>query len=140
MFKAERHLLTTLLGLAQERLIKMERFGSVYADEVIIGHSNEGDFETFAKEEHSEALRDRIIAFLIPYNLKVREEVKIYDKMMTASRLEGVHIAPLTLPSASVFAVLSRLESPSKQGMTLTQKMRLYDGHMVGSYSLQDIA
>ena len=36
MFKADWHLLTTLLGLAQEQLIKMEKFGSIYADEAII--------------------------------------------------------------------------------------------------------
>ena len=45
MFKADRHLLTTLLGLAQEQVIKMEKFGAIYADEVIIGHSNEGDLQ-----------------------------------------------------------------------------------------------
>ena len=123
MFKADRHLLTTLLSLAQEQLIKMERFGSVYADEVIVGHSNEGDFDTFAREEHSEALRDRIIAIQVPYNLKVTEEVKIYGKMLQGSKLRGVHIAPLTLRVSSVFTVLSRLELPERQGMTLLQKM-----------------
>ena len=48
MFKADKHLLTALLGLAQEQVIKMEKFGSIYAEEVIIGHSNEGDFNSFA--------------------------------------------------------------------------------------------
>ena len=139
MFKADRHLLTTLLGLTQEQVIKMEKFGSVYADEMIIGHSNEGDFETFASEETSEALRDRIIAFQIPYNLKVREEVKIYEKMMRTSKLHNVHVAPLTLPVASVFAVLSRLEPPSRQGMGLMDKLHLYDGSMVAGYTKQDL-
>ena len=80
MFKADWHLLTTLLGLAQEQLIKMEKFGSIYANEAIIGHSNEGDFNVFAEDEHSEALRDRIIAVQVPYNLRVGEEIKIYQK------------------------------------------------------------
>jgi serine protein kinase len=139
MFKADRHLLTTLLSLAQEQLIKMERFGSVYADEVIIGHSNEGDFDSFAREEHSEALRDRIIAIQVPYNLKVTEEVKIYGKMLQGSKLRGVHIAPLTLRVSSVFTVLSRLEVPERQGMTLLQKLHLYDGQMVPGYNAQDL-
>lgn len=138
MFKADRHQLTSLLGLAQEQVIKMEKFGSVYADEVILGHSNEGDFETFAGEATSEALRDRIIAFQIPYNLKVREEVKIYQKMMQTSTLQDVHIAPLTLDVASIFAVLSRLEAPSRQGMGLMEKLHLYDGEMVPGYTVQD--
>ena len=97
MFKADGHLLTTLLSLAQEQIIKMEKFGSVYADEVIVGHSNQGDFAEFSKERSSEALKDRIIAVQIPYNLKVTEEVKIYQKMRKASRTDAVHVAPLTL-------------------------------------------
>jgi serine protein kinase len=139
MFKADRHLLTTLLGLAQEQLIKMERFGSVYADEAIIGHSNEGDFKTFAADEQSEALRDRIIAVQVPYNLRVSEEVKIYGKMLETSDVQDVHVAPLTLLSASTLAVLTRLDPPMRQGMSLIQKLRLYDGQMVSSYGRQDL-
>ena len=140
MFKADKHLLTTLLGLAQEQVIKMEKFGSIYAEEVIIGHSNEGDFNTFALDEHSEALKDRIIAIQVPYNLRVREEVKIYGKVMTRGEEAGVCIAPLSLQVASTFAVLSRLDQPNRQGMTLLDKMRLYDGRRVGSYTRQEVA
>ena len=140
MFKADRRLLTALLGLAQEQVIKNQRFGSVYADEAIVGHSNEGDFDTFVSEVTSEALRDRMIALQIPYNLKVTEEVGIYQKLMKASRLQQeVHIAPLTLRVASVFSVLSRLEPSSRQGMSLMDKLHLYDGETVGSYTKQDV-
>ena len=140
MFKADKHLLTALLGLAQEQVIKMEKFGSIYAEEVIIGHSNEGDFNTFATDEHSEALKDRIIAIQVPYNLRVREEVKIYDKVVARGEETGVCIAPLSLQVASTFAVLSRLDQPNRQGMTILDKMRLYDGRRVGAYTRQDLA
>ena len=139
MFKADRHLLTTLLGLAQEQVIKMEKFGAIYADEVIIGHSNEGDFNTFALDEHSEALKDRITAIHVPYNLRVSEDVKIYEKVMAGRQERGVTIAPLSLRIAATYAVLSRLQPPSRQGMTLLDKMRLYDGRMVGAYTRQDV-
>jgi len=139
MFKADRHLLTTLLGLAQEQLIKMERFGSIYADEAIIGHSNEGDFANFASDERSEALKDRIIAVQIPYNLRVNEEVKIYQKMLRGSSIQDIHVPPLTLHTISIFAVLSRLEPPTRQGMSLTEKMRLYDGQRVPGYTHHDL-
>ena len=139
MFKADRHLLTTLLSLAQEQIIKMEKFGSVYADEVIIGHSNEGDFNEFAKEEQSEALRDRIISIQIPYNLKVAEEVKIYEKMLRNSSMGNVHIAPLTTQVASAFAVLSRLDPPDRQGVGLLDKLRLYDGRAVEHFTRQQV-
>ena len=139
IFKADRHLLTTLLGLAQEQLIKMERFGSIYADEVVVAHSNEGDFSAFASDEHSEALRDRLIAVQIPYNLRVRDEVKIYEKMLATSGREEVHMPPLTLQTMSVFAVFSRLEPPDRQGMSMVDKLRLYDGQMVQHYSADDL-
>ena len=139
MFKADSHLLTTLLSLAQEQIIKMEKFGSVYADEVIVGHSNQGDFDEFAKDKSSEALKDRIIAVQIPYNLKVTEEVEIYRKMMKASRMGDVHIAPLTLHAASAFSVLARLEPPDRQGLSLLDKLRLYDGQTVPHFTRQDV-
>ena len=139
IFKADKHLLTTLLGLAQEQVIKMEKFGSIYAEEVIIGHSNEGDFNTFCEDEHSEALKDRIIAIQVPYNLRVSEEVKIYDKVNMMGEEAGICIAPLSLQVASTFAVLSRLDQPVRQGMTLLDKMRLYDRRMVGAYTRQDV-
>ena len=139
MFKADSHLLTTLLSLAQEQIIKMEKFGSVYADEVIVGHSNQGDFDEFSRDKSSEALKDRIIAVQIPYNLKVTEEVKIYRKMMKTSRMGDVHIAPLTLQAASAFSILARLDPPDRQGMSLLDKLRLYDGHTVPHFSRQDV-
>ena len=139
MFKGDKHLLTTLLGLAQEQVIKMDKFGSVYTDEVIIGHSNEGDFNAFALDEHSEALKDRIIAVQVPYNLQVSEEVKIYKKLITRGKEADVRMAPLSLQVAGIFAVLSRLAQPTHQSMTLLDKMRLYDGRIVGAYTPQDV-
>lgn len=139
IFKADTHLLTALLGLSQEQLIKMERFGSVYADEIIIAHSNESDFQTFMADPHSEALRDRIISIQIPYNMRVTDEVKIYNAMLERSGLENVHLPPQALPIMSIFAVLSRLNQPTKQGVTLVDKMRAYDGLLVRSFSTDEV-
>ena len=127
MFKADKHLLTTLLGLAQEQVVKMEKFGAVYADEVIIGHTNEGDFAKFVEDDESEALRDRIIALQVPYNLRVSEENKIYYKMLEGSSLQHVHLPPLTINSVSVFAVLSRLAPPSNIGVSPLDKLHAYN-------------
>ena len=139
MFKADSHLLTTLLGLAQEQLIKMDRFGSVYADEVLIAHSNEGDFKAFMGDESTEALRDRIVRIYVPYNLRVSEEVKIYQNMLTSGGMETIQIPPLTLPAISTFAVLSRMEPPSKQGVSLIDKLRAYDGLKVDNFSHAEV-
>ena len=138
MFKADKHLLTTLLGLAQEQVIKIEKFGSVYADEVIIGHTNEGDFAKFSDDEQSEALRDRIIALQIPYNLRISEENKIYNKMLEGSSLQHVHLSPLTINSVSIFAVLSRLVQPSVIGASPLDKLHAYnDGLQRGSFNTE---
>jgi len=139
IFKADRTLLTTLLSLAQEQLIKMEKFGSVYADEVVVAHSNEGDFKTFTNDPSSEALKDRIIAIKVPYNLRVTEEVKILRKMIGQSTVHNVHIAPLTLSVVSIFAILSRLEAPTAQGMSLLDKVKLYDGGQVSNFTYKDV-
>ena len=139
IFKADQHLLATLLGLAQEQLIKMERFGSVYVDEVVVGHSNLGDLENFMNDERSEALKDRLIAIHIPYNVQVADEVKIYRKMLYESMSLTTHVAPLTLATASTLAVLSRLEPPDRKGLTLLDKLRLYDGHILPNVSAEDV-
>lgn len=139
MFKADKHLINSLLSLAQEQYIKMEKFGSVYADEVIIGHSNQGDFDEFSTDKGSEALRDRIIAVQIPYNLRVTEEVKIYQKMLEMSQMEAVHLAPLTLRVASAFSVLSRMAPSDRPGISMLDKMNLYDGQAKSNFSRQDV-
>ena len=140
IFKADPHLLTTLLGLAQEQLIKMDRFGSVYADEVIVGHSNEGDFRAFMEDPTSEALRDRIMRIYVPYNLRVSDEIRIYNKLLASSGLDSIHIAPLTLPAVSAFAVLSRLDPPGKQAVSMLEKLHAYDGQEVTGFSREAVA
>ena len=140
-FKIEEALLRVLLGLAQEQVIKMGRFGSVYADEAIISHSNEGDYTTFIASPRAEALLDRIITVKVPYNLWVSEEQWIYHKMLKESgfRSNGVHLSPIALPLMATFAVLSRLDPPDRQGMSLTDKARLYDEQHVPPYSHDDV-
>ena len=138
IFKCEPELLVLLLGLAQEQVIKMGRFGSVYADEAIIAHSNQADFEAFAADPRTEALRDRIITIKIPYNLRVSDELRIYRKLLPGTGPAEPHMAPLMLAAAATYAVLSRLDPPSKAGMSLPDKLRLYDGWFVPPYTPQD--
>jgi serine protein kinase len=141
-FKTDEPLLRVLLGLAQEQEIKMGRFGSVYADESIIAHSNEGDFKEFVTNPKTEALLDRIITVKVPYNLRISEEKLIYGKMLQdiSEQSSDTHLSPLAIPLMATFAVLSRLDPPEKQGMSLTEKLRLYDGQHVVSHSLEDVA
>ena len=139
IFKTDERLLTVLLGLAQEQVIKMGKFGSVYADEAILAHTNEGDYRAFVADKTTEALQDRIITVRIPYNLRLSEEVRIYHKILREAGFQGVHMAPLTIPIIAIFAVLSRVEPPDKSGMSLLDKLRLYDGQFVDPYTDADL-
>jgi len=69
-----------------------------------------------------------IILVKVPYNLRVDDEVRIYQKLIADSGLKGVHIAPHTLRVASLFAILTRLEPSKKAGLSLLKKLKLYNG------------
>ncbi len=131
--------LYVLLTLSQEQNIKTGRFSMIYADEVVISHTNEHEYQAFVGNKKSEALQDRIILVKVPYNLRVSDEVKIYEKLLKQSALQNVHIAPYTLRIASIFAILTRLEQSKKAGMSLLKKMRLYDGEDIEDFKQKDI-
>jgi serine protein kinase len=139
MLKSDEKFLYGLLTLSQEQSIKTGRFSMIYADEVIVSHTNEHEYTAFVGNKKSEALQDRIIVVKVPYNLKVSQEVKIYEKLLAESALKGVHIAPYTLDIASTFAILSRLEPSKKAGMSLLKKMRLYNGDEVEGFTQEDV-
>lgn len=139
MLKSDERFLYTLLTLSQEQNIKTGRFAMIYADEVIMSHTNENEYNAFVGNKRSEALHDRIIVIKVPYNLRVSEETRIYDKLIKQSGLRNVHIAPHTLEVASTFAILSRLEESKKAGMSLMKKLKLYDGQEVDGYTAKDV-
>lgn len=139
MLKCDEKFLYGLLTLSQEQSIKTGRFSMIYADEVILSHTNEAEYTAFIANKRSEALQDRIILIRVPYNLRVSDEVKIYKKLIQQSGLSDVHIAPHTLEVASIFAVISRLEEPQKAGMSLLKKLKLYDGEDVEGFTPKDV-
>ena len=139
MLKADERFLYVLLTLSQEQNIKTGRFSMIYADEVVISHTNESEYNAFAANKKSEALQDRVILVRVPYNLRVSDEVRIYEKLLRQSALQRIHIAPHTLRVASVFAVLSRLEPSKKAGMSLMKKLKLYDGEDVEDFKIKDV-
>lgn len=140
MLKVDQKFLHILLTLAQEKRIKVERFPLIYADLVTIAHSNEVEFNKFVGNKSQEALHDRLWVIKFPYNLKLNEEVKIYEKLICqVPGFKDVHIAPYTLFISAMFAVLSRLEEPKDKSITLLQKMRLYNDEHVDGLHHEDI-
>jgi serine protein kinase len=140
MLKCDEKFLYVLLTLSQEQNIKTGRFSMIYADEVVVSHTNENEYVSFVGNKKSEALQDRIILVKVPYNLRVSEEIRIYEKLLKQSAMqERVHIAPNTLKVSSIFAVLSRLEMPKKAGMSLMKKLKLYDGQDIEGFNTKDV-
>jgi serine protein kinase len=140
MLKVDEKFLYSLLTLSQEQSIKTGRFAMIYADEVILSHTNENEYIAFAGNRKSEALQDRIILVKVPYNLRVSQEERIYDKLLHQSEaLRNVHLAPHTLKVAAMFAVMTRLEEPKRQNVDVVKKMKLYDGEDVEGYKSKDV-
>ncbi|MDJ0762185.1 MAG: serine protein kinase [Myxococcota bacterium] len=128
-----------LLGASQEHMIKPKKFAQTDIDEVIVGHTNEAEYNKLLANEYMEALRDRTIKIDIPYITKLSEEMKIYSKDFGQEKVPAVHIAPHTLEVAAMWAVMTRLEDPKKAGLTLLQKMKLYDGKMLPGFTQDNV-
>jgi serine protein kinase len=128
-----------LLGASQEHLIKPKKFAQTYIDEVILGHTNEPEYKKLQGNEMMEAFRDRTIKIDVPYNIRLSDEIKIYNKDFGPERVKGIHIAPHTIEVAAMWAVLTRLAEPKKAGITKMQKMRLYDGKSVEGFTEDSI-
>src|ERR1022692_4403339 len=129
VFKNETEYLHAMITATQEKVIPAPgRHGMVYVDTCIVAHSNEAEWQKCKADHTNEAILDRIVVVKVPYNLRLSEEVKIYQKIIRNSDFRA-HVAPHTLELASMFAILSRLEPTSK--CDLMTKLRLYNGEEV---------
>jgi serine protein kinase len=128
-----------LLTASQEHKIKPKKFAQTDIDEVIIGHTNEPEYNRLQSNELMEAFRDRTIKIDIPYNLRLTNEVKIYEKDFGRKHVPGKHIAPHTLEIAAMWAILTRLEEPKKANLSLLQKLKLYNGKSLPGYTRDNI-
>ena len=124
-----------LLGASQEHTIKPKKFAQTDIDEVILGHTNEPEYKKLQSNEMMEAFRDRTIKIDVPYNIRLHDEVKIYERDFSKEQVRGLHIAPHTVEMAAMWAVLTRLEEPKKAGLTLLQKLKLYDGRNIPGFT-----
>ncbi|MDH5693012.1 MAG: PrkA family serine protein kinase [Gammaproteobacteria bacterium] len=127
MFKAPIKVLHPLLTATQESNYKgTEGFSAIPFDGVVLAHSNESEWLTFKNNKNNEAFLDRIYIVKVPYCLRVKDEIKIYDKLMFNSSLSQAPCAPDTLKMMAQFAILSRLKEP--ENSNIFSKMRVYDG------------
>src|SRR5690348_2244374 len=127
MFKAPIKMLHPLLTATQEgNYIGTENIGAIPFSGIILAHSNEAEWQSFKNNRNNEAFIDRIYVIKVPYCLRVTEEQKIYDKLITRSELAAAPCAPATLEMLARFSVLTRLRR--HENSTVFSKMRVYDG------------
>ncbi|MDF1642929.1 MAG: PrkA family serine protein kinase [Pseudomonadales bacterium] len=127
MFKAPIKVLHPLLTATQERNYNgTEGMGGIPFDGIVLAHSNESEWQTFRNNKNNEAFIDRVYIVKIPYSLRVRDEVDIYEKLLENSSLSQAHCAPDTLRLLAQFSVLTRLKEP--ENSSIFSKMRIYDG------------
>jgi serine protein kinase len=128
------------LTMAQEKQFKVPKFGYIDCDCAIVAHTNEAEFRAFMADARNEALKDRLVTVAVPYNVRVSDEERIYEKLLTDRNGPGVgelHLAPHALRAAAMVAVLSRLDEHENLGPV--EKMKLYDGIEVGEWKLAQI-
>ncbi len=127
MFKAPIKVLHPLLTATQEGNYNgTEAIGPIPFDGMVLAHSNESEWQTFRNNKNNEAFIDRVYIVKVPYCLRVSEEVKIYEKLITHSSLTNAPCAPDTLRMLAQFSVLTRIKEP--ENSSVFSKLRIYDG------------
>ena len=140
ILKVKREFLYLLLTLTQEKNVKVSRFPLIHLDETILAHTNLAEFHKFLQEKENEALLDRMVIVKVPYTLSYPGEGRIYDKLVSAApAFRDVHLDPHSLRVAAVFAVLTRLLKPEREGLDLGKKARIFAGESVEGFSEAEI-
>jgi len=135
ILKVKREFLYLLLTLTQEKNVKVSRFPLIHLDETILAHTNLAEFNKFLQEKENEALLDRMVIIKVPYALSFHDEARIYQKLVSgAPAFRNVHLDPHVLKLASVFAILTRLAKPEREGLDVSKKLRIYAGETVEGF------
>ena len=130
MFKAPIKMLHPLLTATQEgNYLGTENIGAIPFQGILLAHSNEAEWQSFRNNRTNEAFLDRVSVVKVPYCLRVTEEGRIYEKLISGSALAEAPCAPHTLEMLARFAVLSRLK-PHANSRPFA-KMRVYDGENI---------
>lgn len=140
ILKVKREFLYLLLTLTQEKNVKVSRFPLIHLDETILAHTNLAEFHKFLQEKENEALLDRMVIIKVPYALSYGDEARIYQKLVSgAPAFRDVHLDPHVLQLAAVFAILTRVAKPAREGLDLSKKVRIYAGEAVEGFPENEI-
>ena len=134
VLKLAKEFLYDLLGASQERQIKPKKFPQVSVDTVLVGHTNNPEYERLKSDQTMEALRDRTVKIDVPYLLRWSDELKILEYYYGKNKIKQ-HIAPHTLEIAALWSVLTRLQEDKDGKISLVEKAKLYDGRALPGWT-----
>ena len=140
IFKMDERFLAVLLSLSQEQIVKTSGPGTMYTDQAIIAQSNLAEYDELIENPKAVAMADRLVVIKVPFVLSVRDEVRIYEKMLSGADLGRRSVSPLALQTAATFAVLTRLDHPGGGQKGLLRKLRLYDRRYGSDGTAEDAA
>jgi len=124
--------LRVFFSVAEEQELKVQgsSFPHLSVDTLVVGHTNLTVFKEFNANKKYEGLHDRFYIIPVRYPLRIRDEVRLYKKLINTesdfTRLKKCHIAPGTLELAATFAIMTRLMPSSV--VSLLTKAKLYNG------------
>lgn len=134
IFKLEKEFLYDLLGACQERQFKPKKFPQVDVDMVIIGHTNNPEFEKIKADDKMEAIKDRTVRVDVPYLLEWSQERKVLEQDFNKDKVKQ-HIAPHTVEIAALFTVITRLDNDKDNKLNPVEKAKLYDGRSLPGWT-----
>ena len=130
LLKLQREFLYDFLHATQERTIKPKNNPRIDIDQVIVGRTNMPEYREKTGDEKMEAFNDRTKRIDYPYVLEYESEADIYRKMLRNADVPDVNVEPHTLEMAGLFGVLTRIEEPSDESVSLLQKAKAYNGKL----------
>ncbi len=130
LLKLQREFLYDFLHATQEQTIKPRNNPRIDIDQVIVGRTNMPEYKDKKDDEKMEAFNDRTKRIDYPYVTAYDEEAKIYQKMLDNADVPDVNVEPHTLEMAGLFSVLTRLENPTDESISIVQKAKAYNGEI----------
>ncbi len=130
LLKLQREFLYDFLHATQERTIKPKNNPRIDIDEVILGRTNMPEYREKKGDETMEAFNDRTKRIDFPYVLEYESEAAIYEKLLGNADVVDISIEPHVLEMAGLFAVLTRIEEPDAEEISLIQKAKAYNGEI----------
>lgn len=134
ILKLEKEFLYDLLGVCQERQFKPKKFPQIDVDMVLIGHTNNPEFEKLKADQTMEALRDRTVRVDVPYLLEWKQEQRVLDHDYGKNKVRQ-HVAPHTIEIAALWAILTRLAPDKDRKLSPVEKAKLYDGRSLPGWT-----